>query len=671
MKRFMQIMLLSSTTILAVNVLGQQLGINPIPVVKGISVQTGITFDNTGNTYTYSYAVTNPASNTGSIWNIQIDLTAPPRFLEDIGTNLTIPRGAAGNLTFEDVYQTISSMTTVPLNGGVVPFGITAPLGWGGSLTVNGTGGFVATNTTSLIVPGQTIGNFNLLSHGVPMLRVMQVIPDWDLDTENDEATENEAVQAAQIKQSLINNVYVLGPSATPYDDYDQFDVFDQLQKDVATAVQIGWIPDPSLAQLLPAELQSARSLFDTQGVDYNVYSALTNILYTVTSATPGKLTPNAYELLYFDLTKLLHDFGTPPPSPTQPPQPPPPTPIVTITNPASHVLSLVVGATASITAHVVDQANNDAPLTNYSVPFSIDIGPDVGTTQTLTTDKNGNVTFTYIGHGTGVDTVAIHQDGFSLNGSVTPNIIAKNPLLDSASVIWSGGADLIVAEFTPPTMVWDGHSQIHVTDDTKNIGDTAEELSTTQYYLSTQAPVDPTTAAIVGQRPVPALSPGQDSFYEGDFAFPLAYQQPGKYYLTACANGDRAVVETNYNNNCTVREIVMTLQPSIDCSKTGPTISELWPPNHKMVDVGIMGVVTPNNIPSTITITGIQQDEPVEEPGSGNTEPDGAGLGASVAQVRSERSGTGAGRIYFISFNAATNDAGSCSGTVQVVCSA
>ncbi len=195
----------------------QQLGVNPNPVVTGISVTTTVTFNSATNVYSYNYAVTNPASNTGYIWNLQENMTAAPRFLEDFGNDLTIPRGAAGSLSFQAVDHAIQSMSPVPIDGTVIPFGISAPSGWIGSLTVNGTGGFAANSLSSLIAPGQTLGGFSLLSHGVPMIQVMQVIPNWDLVMENDEATQAEAIQVAEIQQSLINNVYVLGPSPIPY----------------------------------------------------------------------------------------------------------------------------------------------------------------------------------------------------------------------------------------------------------------------------------------------------------------------------------------------------------------------------------------------------------------------------------------------------------------------
>lgn len=79
------------------------------------------------------------------------------------------------------------------------------------------------------------------------------------------------------------------------------------------------------------------------------------------------------------------------------------------------------------------------------------------------------------------------------------------------------------------------------------------------------------------------------------------------------------------------------------------------------------MGVSDTYGLPTTIKITGIQQDEPVETDGSGNTEPDGSGVGTSIAYVRAERAGPGTGRIYFISFSATDSTGAQCTGTVEV----
>lgn len=49
-----------------------------------------------------------------------------------------------------------------------------------------------------------------------------------------------------------------------------------------------------------------------------------------------------------------------------------------------------------------------------------------------------------------------------------------------------------------------------------------------------------------------------------------------------------------------------------------------------------------------------------------GSRTADRTGVRTSTAQVRAERSGTGNGRIYFISFGATNTVGGRCSGTVQ-----
>jgi len=103
------------------------------------------------------------------------------------------------------------------------------------------------------------------------------------------------------------------------------------------------------------------------------------------------------------------------------------------------------------------------------------------------------------------------------------------------------------------------------------------------------------------------------------------------------------------------------------DCSNALPTISCIWSPNHKMVDVGVEGITDPDGDHVTLTITGITQDEPVNGSGDGNTHPDGDGVGTGTARVRAERAGSGNGRVYEISFTAADGRCGECNGSVQV----
>jgi hypothetical protein len=100
------------------------------------------------------------------------------------------------------------------------------------------------------------------------------------------------------------------------------------------------------------------------------------------------------------------------------------------------------------------------------------------------------------------------------------------------------------------------------------------------------------------------------------------------------------------------------------DCSGAAAFYEVIWPPDHKMVSETIVGIAAAENQPITIVVTAIEQDEAVAAPGSGNTSPDGSGIGTSTAMIRAERAGPGTGRIYFISFSATTSG-GQCTGTV------
>ena len=119
----------------------------------------------------------------------------------------------------------------------------------------------------------------------------------------------------------------------------------------------------------------------------------------------------------------------------------------------------------------------------------------------------------------------------------------------------------------------------------------------------------------------------------------------------TMCALAAAASMLASFDSNAT--SIGTGSEP--DCSGAAASLGEIWPPDHKMVAITVVGVVDPYNLGITISVTGISQDEPVQVAGSGNTAPDGSGLFTPTAWVRAERAGTGTGRIYVISFTATT----------------
>lgn len=103
------------------------------------------------------------------------------------------------------------------------------------------------------------------------------------------------------------------------------------------------------------------------------------------------------------------------------------------------------------------------------------------------------------------------------------------------------------------------------------------------------------------------------------------------------------------------------------DCTTAVADQTGLWPPNHKFVPINVLGVTDPDGDAVTVTIDTIFQDEAVDAPGSGNTAPDGRGVGTATAEVRAERVGDGNGRVYHIGFTADDGQGATCSGVVQV----
>lgn len=104
------------------------------------------------------------------------------------------------------------------------------------------------------------------------------------------------------------------------------------------------------------------------------------------------------------------------------------------------------------------------------------------------------------------------------------------------------------------------------------------------------------------------------------------------------------------------------------ECSAVAPSATSLWPPNHQLVPITLTGATDPDGDPVTITITGVTQDEALDGLGDGDTSPD-AQLGSASNEVllRAERSGTGDGRVYRISFTGSDPAGATCSGEVTV----
>jgi hypothetical protein len=113
---------------------------------------------------------------------------------------------------------------------------------------------------------------------------------------------------------------------------------------------------------------------------------------------------------------------------------------------------------------------------------------------------------------------------------------------------------------------------------------------------------------------------------------------------------------------------VVVRVQNANDpplASAARPTVDCIWPPNHGLVQVGIVGV-SDSNDNATITINRVTQDEPTNGLGDGDTAIDAFINRDGTVLLRAERNGKGDGRVYHIHFTASDLE-GSASGVVTV----
>lgn len=101
-------------------------------------------------------------------------------------------------------------------------------------------------------------------------------------------------------------------------------------------------------------------------------------------------------------------------------------------------------------------------------------------------------------------------------------------------------------------------------------------------------------------------------------------------------------------------------------CGLARPSLAVLWPPNHKLQSIQILGVSDADADDVTITILDVTQDEPLDGLGDGDTSPDAVIQGDTVL-LRAERQGGGNGRVYRVWFQADDGVGGVCSGYVTV----
>jgi hypothetical protein len=155
----------------------------------------------------------------------------------------------------------------------------------------------------------------------------------------------------------------------------------------------------------------------------------------------------------------------------------------------------------------------------------------------------------------------------------------------------------------------------------------------------------------------------------------PVTLSNPGAVNPTftapiVSASGDTLVFQLtvrdpDLQSSSAITKVTVVHQNPV-CTAGQPSQVVLWPPTHKLLLVEILGVTDPDNLTTTIRVTGVTQDEPIDGLGDGDTSPDASIQGQGVL-LRAERAGGGNGRVYQVTFTATDSKGGTCNGTVTV----
>lgn len=667
---------------LTMTVWAQDTGLMPVPVFTEAGVQAVVTYDSATGLFTYAYTITNPSTNTGEIYDIDIDIRLP-RGGEILSSDgLTMPRGSKIR-TFDQVLSIRRNPKPM------VPVGIGAPPGWDGSLGNRGVAGFGSGNEAPNILPGETKGGFELISRGLPTIREIEIEP-WWIFMEEGSASEEGANIAREIEESLKVTKKTIGPTAPP--SALSFIVFlGTIEGYLDESVDLGWAIDIGLVSSLQTKLEAARSFIEAEDPT-KAKLALGEFMDLIEHAESSKLTSEGRGLLFYNakyLKEALPDTYIPP---------------VRDLSLAPEEATLPLGATHTLTAVFTEDGN---PLHYQVVEVEVISGPNEGLLlEGGFTDEDGQAIFTYTSAKEGTDRLEARSGELpsfkeksrevvlAMNEVETGIVPAIGRSLSSylmvaqaggevpewmtvslpVEVTWKGGPDLNIPLFVPPIIKTQGGNPIFISEITENKGTTQAGPSTTRYFICDDPVFEEWEILMpIGERSIPSLAPGESTqVTELELQVPDEIL-PGTYYCRACADADEDIIELNEENNCEINQFAMIVpcekspnQPP-DCTGAQPSPDILWPPNHTLVSISIQGVSDPDGDQITLRITGITQDEPVNGLGDGDTSPDGFGVGSEEARIRAERSGTGNGRVYAITFQADDGGGGICTGQVMV----
>jgi len=224
---------------------------------------------------------------------------------------------------------------------------------------------------------------------------------------------------------------------------------------------------------------------------------------------------------------------------------------------------------------------------------------------------------------------------------------------------------DLSLEKSVSPSFVTEGNNVTYTVTATNNGSDPDANVSVSDPLPAGETFVsgDPGCTETAGVVTCDFGTLGAGASESKSFEVAIELGAPSTIENTAEVTGERP--ESNPENNSASATLTVNHNPVCTNLTAGPP---LWPPNHKLHQVTVTGATDPDGDPLTTTITGVTQDEPLNEAGDGNTSPDAfPGTASDQALIRAERSGKGDGRVYVLNVSVSDGVGGQCTGTAAV----
>ncbi|KAA0254725.1 MAG: hypothetical protein EDX89_08500 [Acidobacteria bacterium] len=652
------------------------LAVSPGPKrLTDVTAAAQVSWDAPNGCYRYHYDVSVPQANEVPMSGVALDISVDPGWRPSDGTRLPAERG------FRD--PAVALMGHRPIDGlrrvtgrDYVPVGIFTPPAWrtndrpyshvgvsnvppGRKITAVWASPVVPDNLD--ILPGQTLTGLELSSRGLPGIRDAEAIvpmnklqlqdriPD-DWYAEDDVVSAEEADEHDRLWSSLDGSFRTLGPMGYP-SPLVPAAFARTIRGYVEESVTLGWLHDPVLLSQLRGLLDAIDAAL-AAGQNAIAADRLQALATAARAASPSQATTEVAGLVGFNADYLRDQlyWGLP---------------IGWTLTPSS--LEKGLGETAAFEVRV---SHGPVPVPGYVVIARVTAGPNAPKLFQGRTDQNGRFTFEYRGTALGRDRVivpVIFPEG-SARETPDQDSLPEPPVAASAVVDWIGGPDLLLDHLFPPAVeLPSSRPEIVLDEATVDKGSTEAGASVTRYYLSVDRQVS-TDDHVLGERPVPALLPEETS--PGIMAFAVPDLPAGVYWILACADAANQILELDETNNCLSlhANVAAVVRQSSNappvCSAARAVPESLWPPNHKLREIRVEGLTDPDGDAVSMAATAVMQDEPVNGLGDGDASPDAT---LAPLALRAERSGTGNGRVYRVSFVANDAKGGTCAGSFTV----